>query len=70
MNNNEIDDAAIALRKEKDRASHNAAQANYRAANLEKVKAKQAGYYIVNLEKLKAKKAKYYAENPEKIRAS
>jgi hypothetical protein len=34
MNKNEIDDAAIALRKEKDRARH----AAYRAANPEKAK--------------------------------
>ena len=38
MNKNEIDDAAIALRKEKYRAR----QAAYRAANREKLKAVQA----------------------------
>jgi len=40
MGKNEIDDAEIALRKEKDRARY----AAYRAANPEKVKAEQAKY--------------------------
>ena len=44
MNKNEINDAAIALRKEKERAC----MAAYRAANPEKVRASKAKYYAAN----------------------
>ena len=57
MNKNEIDDAEIALRKEKERAR----QAAYREANPEKVKAAVAKYQVANREKLKAYQAAYRA---------
>ena len=65
MNKNEIDDSAIALRKEKNRAR----RAKYCAANPEKVKAYKAEYYAANREKISAHKAKYYADNSEKRKA-
>ena len=49
MSKKEIDDAQIALRKEKERARI----AAYRAANPEKVKASLAKYRAANLEKIK-----------------
>ena len=66
MAKKEIDDAAIALKKEKERVR----MAAYRAANPEKVKAALAKYRAANREKIKEIDAKYYAENREKIRAS
>ena len=65
MNKNEIDDAEIALRKEKERAR----QAAYREANPEKVKAAVAKYQIANREKVKAAVAKYQVANREKLKA-
>ena len=65
MSEKEIDDAAIALRKEKARAR----QAAYRAANREKLIAKATAYRAVNAnpEKAKAAAAKYYEANSEKL---
>ena len=48
MAKKEIDDAAIALKKEKERAR----KAAYRAANPEKIKAEKAAYYAANLENI------------------
>ena len=50
MNKKEIDDAAIALRKEKERVR----LAAYREANPEKVKATLAKYRVANREKINA----------------
>jgi hypothetical protein len=66
MGKKETDDAAIALRKEKERAR----MAAYREANPEKVRATAAKYRAANREKCKAEQAKYYAENSEKISIS
>ena len=55
MGKKEIDDATIALRKEKERAR----MAAYRAANPEKVRAAKAKYYAANPEKFKAKVKEY-----------
>ena len=60
MNKNEIDDAAIALRKEKDRV----ASAKYRASNSEKIKA----YNIANAAKIKIRNAEYYAAHADEIK--
>ena len=62
MSKNEIDDAAIALRKEKDRAR----MAAYREANPEKVKAAIAKYRAANREKIKASQAAYHASKKTK----
>ena len=64
MGKNETDDAAIALRKEKERAR----MAAYRAANPEKVRASKAKYYAANREKVKARVNEYHAANPEKAK--
>ena len=65
MNKKEIGDAAIALRKEKERVRI----AAYLEANPEKVRATKAKYRAANLEKIKEAAAKYRVANPEKINA-
>ena len=63
MSKKEIDDAQIALRKEKERARI----AAYRAANPEKVKASVAKYRAANREKIKASQAAYRVSRPPLI---
>jgi hypothetical protein len=65
MTEKQIDDAQIALKKEKERARI----AAYRAANPEKVKASLARYRAANREKIKVMDAKYRAANLERIKA-
>ena len=66
MSKKEIDDAAIALKKEKERAR----KAAYRAANPEKEKAAQAKYRATNPEKINARQRAYRAAKKAKAAAT